>query len=698
MDEKIDRKSSLPATSRVQGACPRLLVFGLLLSVLNCLEATTPALVWNDEFNGAVGSAPNPDNWTYDLGTGAPSDIGWGNNELESYTNSTQNASIVSDAQATDGLALSITAIKSGSSYTSARIKTEGLYSFTYGRLEARMKLPTGQGLWPAFWALGTDITTVSWPACGEMDIMEWGEAGASDTQTNQTSHWSSNGSEASYGGTYNLPTDYNADYHVFAVDWYPSYLIYSVDGNVVSTAVLSTSTIPAFSDPFFIILNMAVGGNFTTSPPPAGTSFPQSLLVDYVRVYSLPNTPPSLTQIEWAPSSPQSLDVSVSGTTATLTWQAPFSTFGSAVTQYVVQRATDSGFSQNLTSWTVGAVLTYADTSIDNTTNYYYRVEAVTALGTSDPSTAAELAQVGVTPTPTPTPTPPPDGSTARLTNLSCRAQVGTGSNVVIAGFVSGGAGTSGSQSVLVRGSGPALGIAPFSISGVLADPSLTLTNVTNSENVVVATDTGWGGNASIASEAAAVGAFSWGSAATADSALYEPVLASGNYTAEIAGKIGDTGIALVEVYDATPAGTFTLSSPRLTNLSARVQVGTGANGVFAGFVIGGTGNETVLIRASGPALALSPFKLTGTLPDPQLTLTNVGVSPNVVITTNAGWGGSASIVNAASAVGAFPWSSTSSKDSAILVTLPPGNYTAGVAGASGDSGIALVEIYEVQ
>jgi len=153
-----------------------------------------------------------------------------------------------------------------------------------------------------------------------------------------------------------------------------------------------------------------------------------------------------------------------------------------------------------------------------------------------------------------------------------------------------------------------------------------------------------------------------------------------------------------LVEVYDATPAGTFTLSSPRLTNLSARVQVGTGANGVFAGFVIGGTGNETVLIRASGPALALSPFKLTGTLPDPQLTLTNVGVSPNVVITTNAGWGGSASIVNAASAVGAFPWSSTSSKDSAILVTLPPGNYTAGVAGASGDSGIALVEIYEVQ
>jgi hypothetical protein len=265
-----------------------------------------------------------------------------------------------------------------------------------------------------------------------------------------------------------------------------------------------------------------------------------------------------------------------------------------------------------------------------------------------------------------------------------------------MIAGFVIGGAGTSGSQTVLVRGSGPVLALTPFNLPGVLADPVLTLTNVSSNPGAVVATDTGWGGLSAIASAASSVGAFSWGTKATSDSAVFLP-LPAGNYTAEISGASNDTGVALVEVYDATPAGTYTVSMPRLINLSARVQVGTGANVVFAGFVIGGSGNETVLIRASGPALAAAPFNISGTLPDPQLTLTNVGVTPSVVIGTNTGWGGDTTIAGAASSVGAFPWSATS-KDSAILVTLPPGNYTAGVQGASGDTGVALVEVYEVQ
>jgi len=148
------------------------------------------------------------------------------------------------------------------------------------------------------------------------------------------------------------------------------------------------------------------------------------------------------------------------------------------------------------------------------------------------------------------------------------------------------------------------------------------------------------------------------------------------------------------VEVYDATPAGTYTPASARLTNLSARVGVGTGANVVFAGFVIGGSTARTVLIRATGPTLAT--FGLTGVLPDPKLTLTNVGVTPNVVLATNTGWQGDPLIGAAAGSVGAFSWGDTSA-DSALLVTLPPGNYTAGVAGASGDSGVALVEVYEV-
>ena len=123
---------------------------------------------------------------------------------------------------------------------------------------------------------------------------------------------------------------------------------------------------------------------------------------------------------------------------------------------------------------------------------------------------------------------------------------------------------------------------------------------------------------------------------------------------------------------------------------------MGSGANVVFAGFVVGGTTSKTMLIRASGPALAAAPFSFPGTLSDPELTLTNTSVTPNKVVTVNTGWGGDAQIKAAAASVGAFSWSLTSA-DSAILITLPPGNYTAGVAGASKDTGLALIELYEV-
>ena len=131
------------------------------------------------------------------------------------------------------------------------------------------------------------------------------------------------------------------------------------------------------------------------------------------------------------------------------------------------------------------------------------------------------------------------------------------------------------------------------------------------------------------------------------------------------------------MEVYDATPAGTYTPSMPRLVNLSARVNVGAGSNALFAGFVIGGQTSLTVLIRASGPAIAAAPFNVPGTLPDPELKLQNP--SPGAVIATNSAWGGGdPEITRAASSVGAFTWNVPSSPDSAILITLPPGNYTA--------------------
>jgi hypothetical protein len=273
------------------------------------------------------------------------------------------------------------------------------------------------------------------------------------------------------------------------------------------------------------------------------------------------------------------------------------------------------------------------------------------------------------------------------RLINLSCRAQVGTGGNILISGFAVGPSGTSGTQSLLIRGSGPAL--LPFGVTGTIADPQLQI----YSGSTLLGTNNGWGGSAAIASAAASVGAFEWTVPTSHDAALLE-TLAGGPYTAQIAGQSGDTGVALAEVYDATPPGTYTLASPRLVNLSTRVQVGTGGGILIAGFVIGGSTSETVLIRASGPALA--PFGVTGTLPDPKLTLFAAGAS--TPLGSNNGWGGDSQIASAASAVGAFSWNNPSSNDSAILVTLPPGGYTAQISGASGDTGVALIEVYELR
>lgn len=270
------------------------------------------------------------------------------------------------------------------------------------------------------------------------------------------------------------------------------------------------------------------------------------------------------------------------------------------------------------------------------------------------------------------------------RLINISCRAQVGTGANILISGFAVGGAGTSGAESLLVRASGPAL--VPFGVAGTLPDPELSI----YSGQTLVNGNSGWGSNSTqISAAAASVGAFAWGSTSSHDSALLES-LTGGPYTAQVAGQGGDSGVALVEVYDATPAGTYTPTTPRLVNISARVQVGTGGNILIAGFVIGGSTSRTVLIRASGPALA--PFGVSGTLPDPKLEL----YTGSTLLGTNNGWGGNPEISTAAARVGAFSWSTTSS-DSAILATLPPGGYTAQISGASNDTGIALIEVYEV-
>jgi hypothetical protein len=274
------------------------------------------------------------------------------------------------------------------------------------------------------------------------------------------------------------------------------------------------------------------------------------------------------------------------------------------------------------------------------------------------------------------------------RLTNLSYRARVGSDGGDIVLGFATGGMGTEGSEPLLIRGSGPAL--APFGVTGSLPDPMLKL----YSGSALLGANDGWGGNAAIASAAKSVGAFEW-SAQSRDSAILES-LAPGPYTFELSGQSGDSGIALAEVYDATPEQSFTLASPRLVNLSAQVLVNSDADIPVVGFVVGGSTSMTVLLRASGPALA--QFGVSGALADPKLQLfRDNGDGTSTLIGSDVGWGGSPQIASEASNVGAFSWREAPTADSALLVTLPPGNYNLQISGASGDFGLALLEVYEV-
>ena len=287
------------------------------------------------------------------------------------------------------------------------------------------------------------------------------------------------------------------------------------------------------------------------------------------------------------------------------------------------------------------------------------------------------------------------------RLINISSRAFVGTGSEVMIAGFVISG---EGSKALVLRGVGPTL--ASFGVSGTLPNPVLFLYDGANPPNLV-ANDSGWqnpptvptgpwGGEATpvdaTAADFAQVGAF--GLVPDSNDSAIKIRLPAGAYSTQIsnaftsmsAGTTTGTGVVLAEVYDADTG----IPAAQIVNLSSRAFVGTGSNILIAGFVIAGSTSQTVLIRASGPAL--EAFGVSGTIPDPQLLLFD---SNQNLVASDSGWGGSLQIAAAASAAGAFAWKVPSSDDSAVLITLPPGNYTAQVSGASGDTGVALVEIY---
>jgi beta-glucanase (GH16 family) len=236
-------------------------------------------LVWSDEFKQPEGSPPDPSKWGYDLGGG-----GWGNHELEYYTSRTNNARI-------EGHKLIIEARREKykeNNITSARLLTAGKFSWTYGRFEARIKIPRGQGVWPAFWLLSTNIASVGWPACGEIDIME--NVGKEPDTVHGTVHGPGYSGKYGIGGPMTLPGGRAVadDFHVFSAECEPGRVSWFMDGHQyfsVTPASLPKNTRWVFDQPKFMVLNLAIGGTWPGFPDDS-TKFPLQMVIDYVRVY----------------------------------------------------------------------------------------------------------------------------------------------------------------------------------------------------------------------------------------------------------------------------------------------------------------------------------------------------------------------------------------------------------------------------
>ena len=241
-------------------------------------------LIWHDEFDTELGDTPDPGRWGYDLGG-----HGWGNKELQVYTSLPENACVVVDADAAAGKSLAITAIKKpDGGYTSARLVTRHTFQSTYGRYEARIKMSAGQGIWPAFWLLGGNMSEVGWPKCGEIDIMEWiGRVPGTGYGTLHGPGYSGkDGIQGKFPATGEAV--FSGEYHAFSVDWSPNLIEWHIDGvqyHKLTPADLPNGAPWVYDHDFYIILNLAVGGSWPEYPDDS-TTFPQSLNIDYVRVY----------------------------------------------------------------------------------------------------------------------------------------------------------------------------------------------------------------------------------------------------------------------------------------------------------------------------------------------------------------------------------------------------------------------------
>ncbi len=391
MSRGLELTKNARYSTHISGARWGMLLLFLLASIAPSAHAQWTQS-WSDEFNGPAGSFPDPTIWTFDVGGG-----GWGNAELEVYCAAGSNAAPCSAASPNvfmDGNGnLVIRAIRTPSgTWTSTRMKTEGLQQFQYGRIEARIKLTVGDGLWPAFWMLGTNINSAGWPNCGESDIMEWVPQYTATTSSS-TDHGPGYSGGSGIGARYIFPNNEQVNdpgYHTYGVVWSPYQMQFYRDDWTKPFLTVTPTFIPpgsqwVFNHPFFILLNEAIGGNFPTPGPDVSTPNPADMLVDYVRVFTWDagplNTPRGLLA---KPKASNQID---------LHWEPDNHAGGFfAPDAYDIYATTTPGFQPSFNNLLVQHFhgVHYMHQGLNPGTTYYYQVRAVSLGGESTSSNEA--------------------------------------------------------------------------------------------------------------------------------------------------------------------------------------------------------------------------------------------------------------------------------------------------------------------